>query len=285
MNRQLLAIDAGNSRLKFGLFVPSRTTFYRRQQATIHRISDVEDWPDCRRFVAIAADDSIPWTTLAGWQPEGAAVAGSNPRAVERVLEEWPTTEIPSPLVVRDYSSISISLDVDSPEKVGLDRLLNAVAANRLRPQSCPAIVIDSGTATTVNFISGDGVFAGGAILPGLEMSANALNHYTAVLPRLPVQQLGGDCPVMPGRNTREAIRSGLFWGQVGAIRELVLQTCEQQNLNPPDFSGNPFDVGAPWMILTGGGGPVLSSQFPGLLFIPSLGMHGLVLTAWQNKV
>ena len=132
-------------------------------------------------------------------------------------------------------------------------------------------IVVDSGTATTVNFISKDGIFRGGAILPGLEMSAKALHHYTAVLPVVPVQELGGELPVAPGRNTREAIRNGLFWGQVGAIRELVVQTCRNERLPEPDFSGENNVPDSVWMILTGGGGPVLSPQFPGLLFVPSL--------------
>ena len=182
-----------------------------------------------------------------------------------------------------DRSAIPISVEVDSPETVGLDRLLNAVAANEIKPTSRPAIVIDSGTATTVNLISAQGSFCGGAILPGLEMSAKALHFYTAVLPLLPVQDLGGETPVAPGRNTREAIRNGLFWGQIGAIRELVHQICRQQGLAEPNFVGDRENVDSPWMILTGGGGPVLSPQFPGVLAIPSLGMHGLVLTAWKH--
>ena len=185
--------------------------------------------------------------------------------------------------MIRDRTSISVSVDVDFPEKVVLDRLLNAVAANAMRPPNRPVIVIDSGTATTVNFISREGVFCGGAILPGLEMSAKALHHYTAVLPLLPVQDLGGEPPVAPGRNTREAIRIGLFWGQIGAIREIVHQFCIQQRLRPPDYSGDSDSADSPWLILTGGGGPVLSSQLPGLLLLPSLGMHGLVLTVWKN--
>lgn len=285
MMGQWLAIDAGNSRLKFGLFVPSRSSFFRRMGETISKIVDVQgEWPHCRRFLAIPADDPIPWEALADWQPDAAIVAGSNPVAIERVLNHWPASTLPAPLAVRDRNAISLEVDVDSPEKVGLDRLLNAVAANVLRPMSRPVIVIDSGTATTVNFISKDGAFRGGAILPGLEMSAKALNHYTAALPLIPVQELGGELPVAPGRNTREAIRSGLFWGQVGAIRELVVQTCRQQQLPEPDFRGDRDSADSVWMILTGGGGPVLASQFPGLLFVPSLGMHGLVLTAWQTK-
>lgn len=283
MSRPLLAIDAGNSRLKFGLFVPSRSSFYCRRGDEVSRIAEVpDDWPYCRRFLAVPAGDPIPWKTLAGWNPEGTVIAGSNPQAIERVLQEWPKS-LARPVVVRDRSAISIDVDVDFPDKVGIDRLLNAVAANALRPSSRPAIVIDSGTATTVNYISRENVFCGGAILPGLEMSAKALNHYTAVLPLLPVQELGGEPPVAPGRNTREAIRNGLFWGQIGAIRELVQQICRQQLLEPPDFDHHTDSVTSPWMILTGGGGPVLSSQFPGLLLVPSLGMHGLVLTAWKK--
>ncbi len=284
MSHPLLAIEAGNSRLKFGLFVPSISSFYRRVGTNVSKVVDVaEEWPSCRRLLAIRVEDPVPWQTLATWNPDETVIAGSNPQAVERVLQGWQSTGLKPPQVVRDSSAIPISLDVDAPEKVGLDRLLNAVAANALRPASRPAIVVDSGTATTVNFISRDGVFCGGAILPGLEMSAKALHYYTAVLPRLPIQDLGGDVPVAPGRNTREAIRNGLFWGQVGAIRELVRQISHHQNLGEPDFSGDCDRDDSPWMILTGGGGPVLGSQFPGFLALRSLGMHGLVLTAWKS--
>ena len=286
MSFPLLVVEAGNSRLKFGLFVPSISSFYRRHGVTISKVIDVAgEWPSCRRFLAIPVDDEIPWQTLASWKPEGAIIAGSNPRAVDRVLKEWPQIGSKAPTVIRERSSIPVTVDVDSPETVGLDRLLNAVAANTLRPASRPAIVVDSGTATTVNFVSKAGVFCGGAILPGLEMSAKALHYYTAVLPLIPVHDLGGDTPVTPGRNTREAIRNGLFWGQVGAIREIVVQICRRQQLQEPDFNGENDMADSPWMILTGGGGPVLSSQFPGFLALPSLGMHGLVLTAWKQKL
>lgn len=284
MSRTMLAIDAGNSRLKFGLFVPSYSSFYRRDQHEIRKIIDVAGYfPSCRRFLAVPVGDAIPWNTLSNWRPEATVLAGSNPSGIEQVLGEWSKSELPEPLVVRSREPIDLELDVDFPDKVGLDRLLSGVAANALRPPHRAAIVIDSGTATTVNYISRDGIFRGGAIMPGLEMSAKALNLYTAVLPLLPVQDLGGDLPPTPGRNTRDAIRNGLFWGQVGAIRELIRQTCLQQQLSEPDFDGTRDPDDSPWMVLTGGGGPVLQSQFPGVLGLPSLGMHGLVLTAWNR--
>lgn len=284
MSETMLAIDAGNSRLKFGLFVHSRSSFYLKSGSAIQKVADpTADFPTCLRFLAVPSNDAVPWNTLGNWQPNRTVIAGSNHLAVDRILSDWNQSSLPSPMIVRDRRSIDVKLEVDFPEKVGLDRLLNAVAANALRPVNRPAIVIDSGTATTINCISRDGVFRGGAILPGLEMSAKALNHYTAALPELPVQEMGGELPNVPGRNTRDAIRAGLFWGQVGAIRELVRQACIQQNLNQPDFDGGCDEPNSPWMVLTGGGGPVLSSQFPGLLTLRSLGMHGLVLTAWKN--
>lgn len=289
MRGPLLAVDAGNSRLKFGLFYPSRSSFYRRDpfsrgdhRNVIKLIEAAGEFPSCQRFLAVPTGEAIPWSTLAGWLPEAAIVSGSNGHAVDRIISEWSESKLPVPLVVKDRHAIAVSVDVDSPDKVGIDRLLNAVAANALRPANRSAIVIDSGTATTVNYLSQDGVFCGGAILPGLEMSAKALNHYTAALPLIPVAELGGPPPIAPGRNTRDAIRSGLLWGQVGAIRELVCQICRQKKLSEPDFSGQRDPAGSPWLVLTGGGGPVLSSQFPGVLNLPSLGMHGLVLTAWS---
>ena len=299
----LLAIDAGNSRLKFGLFEPGQLP---------HSTSI---WPDCRQFLAVHVDDAIPWETLSDWTKatgRQSAISGTNPRAVDRLLKGWARHGWPTPFVVSDHTAVPVAIDVDFPEKVGLDRLLSAVAANALRPADRAAIVIDSGTATTVNYVSAQGTFCGGAILPGLEMSAKALHHYTALLPLLPVQELGGDEPIAPGRNTREAIRNGLLWGQVGAIRELVRQLCRHRGHDLPfdssqrtlEYARETFTKAlefvpdnsayqqmlegceeklsrSPWLVLTGGGGPVLSPHFPGVMRLASLGMHGLVLTAW----
>ena len=267
----LLAIDAGNSRIKFGLFQPS------------HSDSGAV-WPDCMEFMAIPVADPIPQQELMRWTDNGsigAVISGSNPPVARRLIENWQLGPIP-PLAVRNCSAIPVVANVDFPEKVGLDRLLNAVAVNVVRPSSRPAIVVDSGTATTVDYVAANGDFCGGAILPGMELSAKALHQYTALLPLLPVQELAGAGPEAPGRNTRDAIRNGLFWGQVGAIRELIRQVCLKRGHQVPDFDSTTDNPNAPWLVLTGGGGPVLSPQFPVAHRLASLGMHGLVLTAWK---
>lgn len=272
----LLAIDVGNSRVKYGLFRPSRDA------------ETTQVWPECHEFLAIPVHDAIPRATLGKWMDQGTTgvvISGSNPPVVQRLLDEWDLGSV-QPIAIRSCSSIPVTADVDFPERVGLDRLLNTVAVNAIRPVGRPAIVIDSGTATTVDYVSASGIFCGGAILPGMELGAKALHDYTALLPLLTVQELGGANPVAPGRNTRDAMRNGLFWGQVGAVRELVRQLFLQRGHGEPDFDQRSAPtVNAPWLVLTGGGGPVLSPQFPSARRMASLGMHGLVLTAWQHAM
>ena len=178
-------------------------------------------------------------------------VSGSNPPVVQRLLNEWSLGPQP-PLAIRTCVAIPVVANVDFPERVGLDRLLNAVAVNAIRPVSRAAIVIDSGTATTVDYVSAEGEFCGGAILPGMELGAKSLHDYTALLPLLTVQELGGAGPVAPGRNTHDAIRNGLYWGQVGAIRELIRQQCLQRGHAVPTFDSHDTDRNIPWLVLTG---------------------------------
>lgn len=250
----ILAVDAGNSRIKFGLF---------------RRAEGPRELPPSVQFTAVPVVRELPWERLRGWPQLAEAasvVAGSNPAAMETVLREWSQLPLPPPLVIRDRTRLPLVVDVDFPEKVGIDRLLNAVAANAVRPADRPAIVVDCGTATTVDFVNADGAFAGGAILPGFELSARALNRYTALLPLLSRQDLGGE-PQPLGRSTRDAIRSGLFWGQIGAVKELVQRLTESTEREP-------------LLLLTGGGARLLSPHLPGSRWEAALPMQGLVLAA-----
>ena len=117
-----------------------------------------------------------------------------------------------------------IKVAVERPDWVGIDRLAGAVAANRLRDPKKAAIVVGVGTAITVDLLSADGVFRGGAILPGIAMSARALDEFTDLLPRSPADELAIQPPAL-GTSTMAAIQSGLYWGAVGAIRELCCAT------------------------------------------------------------
>jgi type III pantothenate kinase len=159
------------------------------------------------------------------------------------------------------YRDLPIELQVDFPERVGLDRLAAVVAANALRNPSHAAIVVTSGTAVTVNLITSDGIFAGGAILPGFRMQAEALFGAD----QLPLTALASDeAPPPLGKNTDQAIQSGLFWGTVGAVRELIIRLSETMD--------SPVDV-----FVTGGDVRRLATVLgPNVQFVPNLVLAGI---------
>lgn len=97
-----------------------------------------------------------------------------------------------------------------------MDRLANAAGARDR--YGVPVIVVDFGTATTLDIVTSKGVYIGGCILPGLDASAEALFRRTAQLPRLSVES----APPVLGQSTVESIQSGLFYGAVGAVDGLV---------------------------------------------------------------
>jgi type III pantothenate kinase len=153
-----------------------------------------------------------------------------------------------------------------------MDRILKAVACNVIRPPDQPALVIDTGTATCVDAISTDGAFEGGAILPGFELCARALHQYTALLPYISVDELVEESHEPLGHGTREALRSGLVWGQVGAIKELVQRLSQRWETDP-------------LLLLTGGGAPLLTAHLAGALWQPQLSLQGLAVVAARQNV
>ena len=259
MIQHRLAIDVGNTRIKLGLFTSSSSRTRGELPACIERIS-------------LLADEPLPWDMLAQWRLTTsnwlpAAIAGSNPTGVDRLKSAWPNSLGPAPRTIANTDDFPLPIRVEEPRRVGIDRLLNAVAVNELRSENRPAVIVDSGTATTVDVVSSAGAFEGGAILPGLALSAKALHEYTALLPLVSVLELGQATPEPLGRNTRAAIRSGLFWGQLGAVRELI----ERQ-------IGSAAEI-----FVTGGGGALLAEHLPNARFEPHLPLQGLVLIAGRE--
>lgn len=119
-------------------------------------------------------------------------------------------------LVVDATSALPITLDVEEPQTVGADRLINTLAASRLYGADC--IVVDLGTATTYDCITQDGVFLGGVIAPGVLTSLETLTRRTS---KLPATELRAPARVL-GRRTEECIRSGVVFGAVDAITGIV---------------------------------------------------------------
>ena len=98
-------------------------------------------------------------------------------------LAAWLRTRGANVCVIVDHRQVPIRMDLTAPDKVGIDRLLNALAAIARVPPNTTAIVIDAGSAVTVDLVDATGTFGGGSIFPGLRLMAQALHSFTAQLP------------------------------------------------------------------------------------------------------
>ncbi|MBM4089437.1 MAG: type III pantothenate kinase [Planctomycetes bacterium] len=213
---QAFAVDIGNSFLKVGRFSVPRDG----RPAGLPVIDGVER---VEAEGARTADSPAVLGILDGLSDEAVAwyVVSVN-RPAESRFSAWVRRRRPQDVyLLLTHERFPLDIDVREPRRVGTDRLAAAAAANRLRAPDRPAIVVDAGTAITVDVVSAAGVFRGGAILPGLRTAAAALARNTDALPVLEDLDLS-IAPDAIGTCTRDAMRSGLYWGWIGAIKELI---------------------------------------------------------------
>ena len=104
---------------------------------------------------------------------------------------------------------LPIVLDYATPETLGPDRIAAACGAQKVGNKGCPKLIIDAGTCITIDYLDAEGVYHGGAILPGIEMKFRALHTFTAKLPLL--ENIGGEEECVAGRSTRESMTAGVL--------------------------------------------------------------------------
>lgn len=152
------------------------------------------------------------------------------------------------------------TLEDEAIRLTGQDRLLNAVAAHSIARQAC--VVVDAGTAITVDFVDGEGVFHGGAIAPGVRMSLAVLHDRTAALPEVSFAAPEADIPF--ARNTAEAMLHGVYYGARGLVRQLVERYAEAYEAYPV-------------IIATGGDAKTLFESDPLIeRIVPDLTLQGI---------
>ena len=250
MSLPLVAVDIGNTMVKFGVVEPSV----------------VRGIPGFARIVEFrtAEFDSDFLSDLLPAEPHAWRVASVH-RPAERRLAAWVAGSRPGDdYRLLGHQDLPIVMDVEFPDRVGMDRLVAAVAANHLRDAKHPAIVVDAGTAITVDAVNASGAFLGGVILPGFRMTAHAMAHDTDLLP-VADATFPDAPPSVIGKSTVAAIRSGIFWGGVGAVRELVTRI------------GNELD-GEPQLFVTGGDAELLIRfVHRDARFFPELALAGIV--------
>jgi type III pantothenate kinase len=120
------------------------------------------------------------------------------------------------PMVIGENVDLGIAVRIQKPSEAGADRLVNAIGAHMAYPGAL--LVVDSGTATTFDIVASDGGFEGGAIAPGINLSMQALHSAAARLPRVAIQKPAHAI----GKDTVEAMQSGVFWGYVSLIEGLI---------------------------------------------------------------
>jgi type III pantothenate kinase len=247
-----VAVDIGNTRMKWGVCRGGR-------------VADVVRLPldEFGAWDAELARLPPPRSSARGW-----AVASVNPPALHRFLA-W-CERHGAAAVFERYTDLPIRLNVDVPERVGLDRLCGAVAARAMARAGTPAITVDVGTAATVNLIDTDGVFQGGAILPGPRLMARALHDFTAKLPLSEPAQSYDDFQA-PAKNTAAAIRTGILAALNGGVAELTCALAEQC-------------PAPPWLFVTGGGAHLLNvldwSWVAETVAVPALNLEGIRIAA-----
>ena len=128
------------------------------------------------------------------------------------------------PLVIGENTELGIQVRTMKPSEVGSDRLVNALGAVKI--YSGPLIIVDSGTAITLDVIGSDGAFEGGVIAPGIHLSMEALHAAAAKLPRIALQKPRR----VVGNDTVSAMQSGIFWGHVALIEGMIARIKAERN-------------------------------------------------------
>jgi type III pantothenate kinase len=189
-------------------------------------------------------------------------IASVNPRGLEALEAAWANLGGGKPCVLGRDITVAIENGANPPDKVGQDRLVNGLAARER--SNGDAIVVDFGTAVSFDVVKG-GVFVGGVLAPGIGLAMEALHQKTALLPLV---KPGGKPPIV-GSNTEEAINSGVYYGYIGLVNNILRELIKTYAQRPRVFA-------------TGGYGAYLAPEIDGIDEIaPTLTHEGIAL-AWK---
>ncbi len=199
----LLVIDAGNTNIVFALYDgETQRAVHRLETATVQAEEGISLPSD---FVAI----------------DGVIIASVVP-ACDPILHRFCVGVLEHEPLFVTHETVPLESALDHPEQAGADRLVNAYAA--ALDIKGAAVVVDFGTATTFDVVDKNGVFRGGVIAPGVNLSKEALVRAAAKLPDVPVEK-----PVhVIGTNTVEAMKAGLYWGYASMIEGMLARIADE---------------------------------------------------------
>lgn len=224
----LLALDVGNTQITGGLFDENKLVLqFRRTTGTGNSSDEIGIF-----LRTVIRENAFHWQkiTRIGICSVVPSINYSLASAIKKYFNQ-------EPLFIQAGIKTGLKLKYSNPKEIGADRIAGAIGALSLYPEK-NLIIIDMGTATTIDCVTANKEYLGGAILSGLRISVEALANGTAKLPSVEISKPDHIC----GTNTIEAIQSGLYYGNAGAIKEICY--LYQKNI----FKGE-----KPFIIATGG--------------------------------
>jgi len=250
----IIAIDIGSTNINVGLFLDGEEQSIKsipgRSRAKL---------TDCLK----SAWDKIPVLESSKEKKrDGVIVVSSVKPAWTKVVQEIAKDKLGEKVyMIGKDIPLPMTLRVDEPDNVGTDRVVSAAAAYAVVEDA--VVVADFGTAVTIDLVDENGIFLGGVICPGFEISAQALKEKTAQLPNIKVTKPKGPY----GKNTTEAINCGLYYSIIGALEEVVRRYAET--------------IGKwPQTVITGAAAKVIRDDCNFIdSYVPNLVVKGIVLT------
>ncbi|WP_454193180.1 type III pantothenate kinase [Paenibacillus sp. Marseille-Q7038] len=253
----ILVVDVGNSNIVLGIYKHRELLHHFRISTS--RQSTVDEY-------GILTHSFFQMSGISTSEIEGIIISSVVPPLVN-VLEEMCIKYVgKKPLIVGPGIKTGLNLRYENPREVGADRIVNAVAA--IEQFNCPLVVVDFGTATTFDCIDGEGNYLGGAIVPGIGISTEALYQRASKLPRIELEKP----KKVIGRNTIHAMQAGIIFGYAGQVDGIVERIKEEMQATPK-------------VIATGGLAELIASETRTIEVVsPMLTLEGLRIIYERNK-
>jgi len=235
----MLAIDIGNTNIVWGIFE-------NKKLISVHRINSNNN-------------DLNNTSFLSNYNVKKIIISSVVPNLTNEIQVFCLKKFNLNPFIIKYNNVLNLKMEIDNPTQLGTDRICNIVAAKSL--YKLPAIIIDVGTATKYDIINPKGVFIGGAISPGIELSAINLFEKAALLKKTSFKFP----KTVIGKNTESNIQSGIMYGAIDSINGMVNRINKETKWK--DCS----------IIMTGGFSEVIKSKISkNFIFNPNLTLEGL---------